>query len=152
MNAWSDRFIGISQILQKIIPSWQVSIIFYVYNINPLLHRYSFWCINTQQLLKTLWEKDKLLVRSNFSFFPQCLLLNQITVSPFVHIFYIISLFAAELEDLKTGIWDKGLRNCSPTFFVWGSHSLYLRVVNITETRCLFVKQYGTCSLKLVLI
>ena len=46
--------------------------------------------------LKTLWEKEKLL--------PQCFLLNQIIVSPFVHIFDIIFLFAAELEDPKTGI------------------------------------------------
>ena len=36
--------------------------------------------------------------------FPQCFLLNQVTVSPFVHIFDIISLFAAELEEPKIGI------------------------------------------------
>ena len=35
---------------------------------NPLLHRYSFLPINNRQLLKTLWEKKKLLVMSNFSF------------------------------------------------------------------------------------
>ena len=34
----------------------------------PLLHRGSFWHINNRQLLKTLWEKEKLLVTSNFSF------------------------------------------------------------------------------------
>ena len=33
---------------------------------NPLLHKYSFWRINNRQLWKTLWEKKKLLVRSNF--------------------------------------------------------------------------------------
>ena len=36
--------------------------------------------------------------------FPPCFLLNQITVSPFVHIFDIISLFAAEFEEPKIGI------------------------------------------------
>ena len=36
--------------------------------LNPLLHRYSFSFINNRQLLKTLWEKTKLLVTSNFSF------------------------------------------------------------------------------------
>ena len=36
--------------------------------LNPLLHKYSFWCINNRQLLKTLWEKKKLLIMSN-SFF-----------------------------------------------------------------------------------
>ena len=54
--------------------------------INPLLHRYSFWCINNRQLLKTLWEKEK-----------------------FVYIFDIISLFEAEFEDPKIGISGKGL-------------------------------------------
>ena len=29
---------------------------------------------------------------------------------PFVHIFDIIFLFAAELEEPKIGIWDNGLR------------------------------------------
>ena len=36
--------------------------------INPLLHRYSFKRINNKQLLKTSWEKEKLLIMSNFSF------------------------------------------------------------------------------------
>ena len=42
----------------------------------------------------------------------KCFRLNQIIVSPFVHIFYIIFLFAAELEDPKIpkiGILGKGL-------------------------------------------
>ena len=34
---------------------------------------------------------------------------NKIIVSPFVHIFDIISLFAAELEEPKIGMSDKGL-------------------------------------------
>ena len=44
-----------------------------------------------------------------FLLFPQCFLLKQITVSPFVHIFAIIYLFAAELEEPKIGISGKGL-------------------------------------------
>ena len=39
-----------------------------------------------------------------FLLFPQCFLLNQIIVSPFVHIFDIISLFAAESEEPEIGI------------------------------------------------
>ena len=46
---------------------------------------------------------------SNFSFSHNAFLLNQIIVSPFVHIFDIISLFAAELVEPKIGIWGKGL-------------------------------------------
>ena len=44
--------------------------------------------------------------RRNCSFllFPQCFLLNQKLVSPFVNIYDIISLFAVELEEPKIGI------------------------------------------------
>ena len=41
--------------------------------------------------------------------FPQCFQLNQITVFPFVYIFDIISLFAVEFEEPKSGISGKGL-------------------------------------------
>ena len=44
-----------------------------------------------------------------FLLYPQCLLLNQIIESPFVHILDIISLFAAEFEEPKIGISGKGL-------------------------------------------
>ena len=43
-----------------------------------------------------------------FLLFPQCLLLNQIIVSSFVHIFDFMSLFAAELEKPEIGISEKG--------------------------------------------
>ena len=46
-----------------------------------------------------------------FLFFPQCFQLNQKTVSPFVHIFYIISLFSVELEKPKIGISVKGCKS-----------------------------------------
>ena len=79
-----------------------------LHRINPLLHRYSFWCINNRQLLKTLWEKEQFLL------FPQYFLFNQIIVSPFDHIFDIISLFAAELEEPKIGISGKEFN-----FVIW---------------------------------
>ena len=60
-----------------------------------------------QTVLKTLWEKKKLLITSNF-FFSTMFLLNQRIVSPFVNI-YDISLFAAELEEPEIGMWGKGL-------------------------------------------
>ena len=44
-----------------------------------------------------------------FRLFPQCFLFNQIIVSPFIHIFDIISLFPAESEKPKIGISGKGL-------------------------------------------
>ena len=56
-------------------------------------------------------RKGEIAHNEQFLLFPQCFLLNQIIVSPFVHIFDIISLFAAELEDPKFGISGKGLKH-----------------------------------------
>ena len=44
-----------------------------------------------------------------FLLFPQCLLSNQIIVSPSVHIFDVVSLFVAEFEKPEIGISGKGL-------------------------------------------
>ena len=43
-----------------------------------------------------------------FLLFPQSFLLKQIIVSPFVHIFAIISSFAVELEEPRIGIYGRG--------------------------------------------
>ena len=53
--------------------------------------------------------KGEIAHNEQFLLFPQCFLLGQIIVSPIVHIFDIISLFAAELEEPKIGMWGKGL-------------------------------------------
>ena len=57
---------------------------------------------------KTVFEnilgKEEIARNEQFLHFPKCFLLNQKLVSPFVDIFYIISLFAAELEEPKIGI------------------------------------------------
>ena len=54
--------------------------------------------------------KEEIARSEQFLLFPQCFQLNQITVSSFVHIFDIKSLFATELEEPKIGISDKGLK------------------------------------------
>ena len=54
-------------------------------------------------------RKGEIARNEQFLLFPQCFPLNQITVSLFVHIFDIISLFAAELEEPEIGISGKGL-------------------------------------------
>ena len=53
--------------------------------------------------------KGEIAYNKQFLLFQQCFLLNQTTVYPFVHIFDIISLFAAELEEHTIGISSKGL-------------------------------------------
>ena len=86
--------------------------------INPSLHRYSFWCINNSQLLKTLWEKEKLLVTSNFSFSHSVFYSIRYICNciPICHVFDIKSFFAAELEEPKIGMLGKGLIICSYKF------------------------------------
>ena len=60
-----------------------------------------------QTVFENIVGKGEIARIEQFLFFPQCLLLNQINLSPFVHIFDIISLFAAELEEPKIGISGK---------------------------------------------
>ena len=67
---------------------------------------------------KTAFEnivgQEEIARNEQFLLFPQCFLLNQIIVSPFFHIFDIISLFAAELEEPKIAIGGKWLRRNEP--------------------------------------
>ena len=49
-------------------------------------------------------RKGEIAHDEQFLLFPQCFQLNQITVSPFVHIFDIVSIFAAEFEEPKIGL------------------------------------------------
>ena len=57
-----------------------------------------------QTAFENFLGKGEIARNEQFLLFPQCFQLNQITVSPFVFIFDIISLFAMELEVPKTGI------------------------------------------------
>ena len=45
--------------------------------------------------------KKEIAHNEQFLLFPQCFLLNHMIVSPSVHIFDIMSLFATELEEPK---------------------------------------------------
>ena len=62
-----------------------------------------------QTAFENIVGKEEIARNEQFPLFPQCFLLNQIIVSPIVHIFDIISLFAAEFEEAKIGISGKGL-------------------------------------------
>ena len=55
--------------------------------------------------------KEEIARNEQFLLFPQFFLLNQKIVSLSVNIFDIISLFPAELEEPKIGIWGKGKKN-----------------------------------------
>ena len=59
-----------------------------------------------QSAFESIVGKEKIAHNEQFLLFPQCFLLNEETVSPlyFVNIFYIISLFAAEMEEPKIDV------------------------------------------------
>ena len=69
-----------------------------------------------QRAFENIVGKGEIAHNEQFLFFQQCFLLNQTIVSPFFHIFDIISLFAAELKDPKIGIWGRGLMPFSTLF------------------------------------
>ena len=60
-----------------------------------------------QKDFENIVGKEEIARYEYFLIFPKCLLLNQIIVSPFVRIFDILPLFAAELEEPKIGIHCK---------------------------------------------
>ena len=64
-----------------------------------------------QTAFKNIAGIGEIALNEQFLLFPQCFLLNQIIVSLFVHIFDIMSLFAAELEEPNIGISGKGLKD-----------------------------------------
>ena len=59
--------------------------------------------------VENIMGKEEITRNERFLLFPQGFLLKQIIPSLFVHIFAIISLFAAELDEPKICIRGKGL-------------------------------------------
>ena len=62
-----------------------------------------------QTAFENIVRKGKIARNEQFLLFPQCFLLNQVTVSLFVHISDVISLFAGEFKEHKISISGKGL-------------------------------------------
>ena len=80
------------------------------YRVIRFVDHLTLYSINThlthqqQTAFENIVGKGEIARNEQFLLFPQCFLLNQVIVSPFVHIFDIISLFAAELEEPKIGL------------------------------------------------
>ena len=64
--------------------------------------------LQKQTAFEKIVGKEEIALNKQFLLFPQCFL-NQKIVSPFVRIYDITSLFAAELEEHRIGMWGKGL-------------------------------------------
>ena len=75
-----------------------------------------------QTAFENIVGKEEIARNEQFLLFPQCFLLHQEIVSPFVNIFDIMSLFAAELEEPKIGIQGKGLTNTYRKDYHGGDH------------------------------
>ena len=71
-----------------------------------------------QTVFENIVGKGEIARNEQFLLFPQCYPLNQIIVSPFIHSFDIISLFAAELEEPKIGISGKRLTGIDSYFLI----------------------------------
>ena len=77
----------------------------------------TLYCVNsllnasTTDSFENTVGKEEIARNEQFLLFPQCFLLNQKLVSPFVNIYDIISLLATELEEPKIGILGKGLNS-----------------------------------------
>ena len=77
---------------------------------NPLHHRCNQFEASTsrQTAFENIVGMGEIAHNEQFLLFPQCFLLNQITVYPSAHVYDIISLYAAESEEPKIGISGKG--------------------------------------------
>ena len=69
-----------------------------------------------QTAFENIVGKGEIAQNEQFLLFRQCFLLDQIIVSPIVHIFDIISLFVAEFEEPNIGISGKGLKKSRKTW------------------------------------
>ena len=97
-----------------------------------------------QRAFENIVGKGEIAHNKQFLLFQQCFLFNQLIVSPFVHIFNIISLFAAEFEKPKIGItgkWfkekrERVLRHSYYTYFEFTCHShFHLSVLEVSVAR-----------------
>ena len=79
-----------------------------------------------QKAFENIVGKEEIARNEQFLLFPQCFQVNQITVSPFVPIFDIRSLFSIELEEPKTGTPGKGLNNGADGWNPKLSHTIFL--------------------------
>ena len=74
---------------------------------NPFPNKPRFLLVFSTSLLKTLWEKEKLLVTSNFSILPQCFLPVWRTFCYFNQIWNCRLQTLSVRKSLKFFVWEK---------------------------------------------
>ena len=75
----------------------------------------TYFNASTKTAFENIVGKGEIAHNEQFLLIPQCFQLDQITVSPFFHMFDIISLFEVELEKPEIGISGKGLKESCHT-------------------------------------
>ena len=86
--------------------------------LDPFSNKPWFLCICCTSLLKTLWEKEKWLVSSNFSFSSQCFL-SVLRSFCFFHQIGICCLQTLSIwKSLKFVVWER-VKCYSKLFFIW---------------------------------
>ena len=75
--------------------------------LNPFPNKPWFLCVCSTSLLKTLWEKEKLLVTSNFSF-SHCFAIHLESFLPFLSNLKLLSANSFSLEESKICCLGKG--------------------------------------------
>ena len=68
--------------------------------------------------------KGEIARNEQFLLFPQCFLLNQTIACPFIHIFHILSLFAADSEEPKIGKSGEGLMHLCDSLYQVKHHDV----------------------------
>ena len=86
---------------------------------SPFRNRPWFLCVCSTSLLKTLWEKDILLVTSNFSFFPTVLSIHFKSFLPFSSNLKLSSADFFSFEQSKICHWER-IKNVF--FFLFSIH------------------------------
>ena len=79
------------------------------WTLNPLPHIDTFWCLCSRWLLKSLWQKEKLLIMSNFSICHNDINYYSIIILSFIEIFYILDLIISKSSAEDLSICGKGL-------------------------------------------
>ena len=99
-----------------------------------------------QTAFENIVGKGEIAHNEQFLLFPQCFQLNQITVSPFVHIFDIIFLFAVELEEPRICISGKRVNKISSQQLTHDGSYMCVYVFYHTTFEKLLSKGDGACK------
>ena len=96
--------------------------------INPFPNKPWFLCVCSQSLLKRLWEKEKLLVTSNFSFSHSVSYLFEELSAIFINFEIVVCKLYQFGKNLKLVVWERVKH--FPVFLRLNSNTNFINVVS----------------------